>query len=173
MNLVQEKDDISIGSRKATVEVERYRCDSCDEVFYTRDQAMKAQRDAAGLLRLQEGLLAPEEVKHIRQRLVLSQANMERLLGVGPKTVVRWERGTVFQNTATDQLLRIIRDVPEAFVYLAQQRGLEVKSIQSGVGAECAQKIVDMSEWRKSPKTTFKLDTNPVTLTNIKTEAMR
>jgi DNA-binding transcriptional regulator YiaG len=45
-------------------------------------------------------------------------STFERVLRVGPKTVVRWERGTVFQNRATDTLLRMIRDVPAAREYL-------------------------------------------------------
>ena len=54
----------------------------------------------------------------IREGLGLTQQSFEQLLGVGPKTVVRWERGTVFQNRATDSLLRVIRAFPEAARFL-------------------------------------------------------
>jgi len=38
-------------------------------------------------------LLAPEEIRSIRARYGLSQAELERMLGLGAKTVVRWEPG--------------------------------------------------------------------------------
>jgi len=107
-------DVISIAGRKTSVEVEGYRCASCGEVYFTPDQADTAQRLAASVLRKKEGLLAPEDIRAIRKRLGLTQADLERLLGVGPKTVVRWERGTVFQSSSVDRLLRVVAELPEA-----------------------------------------------------------
>lgn len=39
---------------------------------------------------------------------------------------MRWERGTVFQNKATDQLIRALSEVPEVFAFLAQRNGVVV-----------------------------------------------
>lgn len=55
-------------------------------------------RRAADQIRDEEGLLGPHEIRAIRERYRLSQADFERLLGTGPKTVTRWERGTVVQT---------------------------------------------------------------------------
>ena len=44
--------------------------------------------------------------------LGLSQADLEKTLGIGPKTVVRWEKGTVRQSRAADLLLRILAAHP-------------------------------------------------------------
>jgi len=38
---------------------------------------------------------------------------------------VRWERGTVFQNAATDALLRVIDRFPGVVGFLAELHGLE------------------------------------------------
>lgn len=84
------------------------RCRRCREEFYTHEQSLAASRARAGVLRTHEGLLGPEEIRHIRERHGLSQAKLERLLGLGAKTVVRWERGTVRQSRAADLLLRIV-----------------------------------------------------------------
>ena len=51
--------------------------------------------------------------------------------GEKPKTVVRWEKGTVFQNAATDALLRLVRDLPGAAEYLAARRGVALSTIAS------------------------------------------
>ncbi len=146
MRLVRERDEISIGRRSAVVEVERFRCDACEEAFYTPAQALVAQRAAASELRQQEGLLTPEAIRSTREGFGLTQAEMERLIGVGPKTVVRWERGTVFQNRSTDQLLRVIAAVPEAFRFLAVSSGLASKSECRSTKGE---KVVPISDWRK------------------------
>jgi hypothetical protein len=35
------------------------------------------------------------------------------LLGTGPKTVVRWEKGTVFQSATADKLMRLLAAKPD------------------------------------------------------------
>lgn len=119
VTLIREPVTFQFGRRVARVEVERYRCDTCGEAFYSSTQADTAQRAATAELRRQENLLGPEQIKEIRRFLRLTQSQFERLLGVGPKTVVRWERGTVCQNHATDRLLRVIAAVPAAYQFLA------------------------------------------------------
>jgi len=145
--LVHERAELTIGNRRATVEVERYRCDSCAESFFSPEQALAAQRAAAAVLREQEGLLTPNEILAIRTRLDLTQAELERVLGVGPKTVVRWERGTVFQNAATDQLLRLIAAVPAAFTFLAERAGLQVSGSTDAQGS-C--KVYQFKSWKNN-----------------------
>ncbi len=77
----------------------------------------------------------PEEIRGIREEFELSQAAFEQLLGVGAKTVVRWEKGTVFQNKSTDSLLRIVRQFPDAARALAEQNGVELPSAAHWPGA--------------------------------------
>lgn len=110
---------VPVGARGA-IDVSRrlQRCEACGEIHYSAGEAEAVRREANDEVRRREGLLFPEEIKELRTALGLSQVEFERLLRVGPKTVVRWERGTVFQNRATDTLLRTIRDVPAARAYL-------------------------------------------------------
>jgi HTH-type transcriptional regulator / antitoxin MqsA len=121
---VRELIELSIANRKGLVEAERFRCKECGETFFSPEQLDTAQRELARTLREQEGLLAPEQIRALREQHALTQAQLERLLGVGAKTVVRWERGTVFQSTATDRLLRVIGGVPGALRFLAETAGL-------------------------------------------------
>ena len=62
-------------------------CEQCGERFYTQNQAMASSRARAGALREHEGLLTPHQIRALRKRLDLSQAGLERVLGVGAKTV--------------------------------------------------------------------------------------
>lgn len=116
--------EVRIGQRSVNIRQTAPECAECGEVFYTPDAADALQMRAASAIREQEGLLAPSAIRRIREKLALSQAEFERLLGVGPKTVVRWERGTVFQNSATDTLLRVLAAVPQAVAYLSQMKGV-------------------------------------------------
>jgi len=84
------------------------RCTGCGEVFLDVDAGDRLQREAVARLREARGLLTPAQIRDLRTSLDLSQAKFEKLLGTGPKTVVRWEKGTVFQSATADRLMRLL-----------------------------------------------------------------
>jgi HTH-type transcriptional regulator/antitoxin MqsA len=107
------------------------RCGACGEEYYTGAQARASTTRLLALRRAREGLLTPEEIREVRHRLRLSQRALEKILGLGPKTVVRWERGTVLQSKAADDVLRLIDRDESNLRLLAkvrQIRGLKVAS---------------------------------------------
>jgi HTH-type transcriptional regulator / antitoxin MqsA len=72
------------------------------------------QKAAVDQVRDAQGLLRPDEIRALRAALGgISQTRLEHLLGVGAKTVVRWEKGTVFQSATADRLMRLLRAMPE------------------------------------------------------------
>ena len=134
-DLITEVRPISIGRRSVRVPDEFLRCTDCGEEFYLPGQMDQTLRRASEAIRHEENLLLPEEIRVIREGLGLSQADFETLLGVGPKTVVRWEKGTVFQNRATDSLLRLIREDRENARLLARWHGVTLP-MPPAVGAQ-------------------------------------
>jgi HTH-type transcriptional regulator/antitoxin MqsA len=96
-------------------------CSSCGEQFFSPAEVDELQSLAAGAARYERGLLAPDEIRALRRDLGLSQERLERLLGLGPKTIVRWEKGTVFQSVAADRLLRSLRFFPELLELLVEE----------------------------------------------------
>ncbi|MBI2401571.1 MAG: helix-turn-helix domain-containing protein [Gemmatimonadetes bacterium] len=90
------------------------RCQRCATDFYTHDQSLASSRARAGALREHEGLLTPQEIRDIRGQLGYTQAQLEEVLGVGAKTVVRWEKGTVRQSRLADRFLRTLAAYPAA-----------------------------------------------------------
>lgn len=125
-DLVQEQRELKLGRRRALVDHEFYRCPECGEEWYTPEQMDRVQQLAADRIRQEEGLLAPGEIQAIRESLELSQADFEKLLAFGPKTVGRWERGTVFQNQSSDMLMRVVRRFPEVARFLATRHDVEL-----------------------------------------------
>ena len=74
--------------------------------------------DAIAIYRRKHGLLSADEIRAIRERFDLTQADLARLLRLGANTVSRWESGRNVQSAAMDMLLRLIRDVPGSIPYL-------------------------------------------------------
>jgi HTH-type transcriptional regulator/antitoxin MqsA len=100
------------------------RCADCGESYLSGDEMDAVQRAAADIVREREGLLSPEEIRSLRESMGLSQAAFERLIGAGEKTVVRWERGTIFQSKVTDTLMRVLQAVPAARTFLSKKSAL-------------------------------------------------
>jgi len=63
---------------------------------------------------LAEGYLTDEDIKRIRKKLGLTQKAMADKLGVGLKTLARYENLSVRQSKAMDNLLRILDVYPYA-----------------------------------------------------------
>ena len=125
-HLVTGRGKTWVGSRPISFQDEFYKCSNCGEKFYVGTMLDESSRRAAAAVRRADGLLAPDEIRDIRTQYGLTQANLEKLMNSGEKTVVRWERGTVAQNATADTLLRLLRDHPEVVAKLAEQRGVPV-----------------------------------------------
>lgn len=122
--------DVHIGRRTVAVRGEYERCQGeCREFYFAPGEMDSLMVRASSTIRAQDGLLLPSEIKALRHRSGLTQTQLEELLGAGAKTVVRWEKGTVIQNGATDTLLRVLRDVPESLQYLLNERGIIPKVV--------------------------------------------
>ena len=90
------------------VETELFRCDSCGEGFVTPEQMRFHARAVKNEVRRIHGLLPPEKIVAIREKLGLTQTEMEDALGTGPKVVVRWESGKVIQSRGHDNMFRLL-----------------------------------------------------------------
>jgi len=116
--------------------VQLMRCASCASEFYTDDQSLFSSRARADVLRAHQGRLTPTQIRAIRRKYGLSQAALEEHLGAGPKTVVRWERGTVCQNGTADKLLRVLDAMgPGALEIVVPDPSLGFSAVPNFVGA--------------------------------------
>jgi HTH-type transcriptional regulator/antitoxin MqsA len=108
--------------RHETVEVSReaFRCESCEETFLTPAQAHGYACAVKDEVRKKHGLLSPKQIAGIRAKLKLSQRELEEILGIGPKVIVRWESGKVIQGGTQDSLLRLLERKPRVLDNLRQ-----------------------------------------------------
>jgi len=86
------------------------RCESCGESIYSPERWTPRKGPHRTKFAVRTTCRASGRQVD-REQYSLSQTQLEQLLGHRTETVVRWERGTVFQNRSTDMLLRIIRDI--------------------------------------------------------------
>ena len=95
----------------ATVERAFYRCDKCGDERRTVEQRESAEQAAIAAMRGEHSLLAPREIRQLRERLGLTHQQLGELLYGIPRGIVEgWERGRYLQNPQVDALLRSLAD---------------------------------------------------------------
>ncbi|MBV9881333.1 MAG: hypothetical protein JO180_12590 [Gemmatirosa sp.] len=121
----------------AEVERELYRCSKCADEQRTVEQREAAEKTAVERIRAHHVLLAPKEIRHLREAIGLTPAQLGDLLYGTPRGIVEgWERGRYLQNRDTDALLRSLRD-RETLERRAAKAGvvLPVPELLAGVNA--------------------------------------
>jgi HTH-type transcriptional regulator/antitoxin MqsA len=116
-------------------------CNDCGREFYTNAQSMASSRAFAAAERKAQNLLSADEIRTARLRLGITQAEFERRLGVGKKTVARWENGTVSPSRAANGLLWLALRYPHVFDEYARERLGVADSISVFGGATVIAKI--------------------------------
>ena len=106
------------GEDIAVPEAPHLSCPKCHEVVLRFDDARRLRQRALEIYRAKYGLLTADEIRSIRERYGLTQAELARLLRLGGNTMSRWEAGRNVQTGAMDMLLRMIRDLPGSLDYL-------------------------------------------------------
>ena len=110
---------VHVNGEEVTVEgAAHLRCPKCHEVVLRFREAKRLHEDATALYRREHGLLSADDLRAIRDRFGLKQADLARLVRLGANTVSRWESGRNVQTAAMDMLLRLIRDLPGSIEYL-------------------------------------------------------
>lgn len=122
----------------ATVERALFRCDKCGDERRTVEQRESAEGAAVARMRAEHALLAPREIRALRERLGLTPHQLGELLYGIPRGVVDgWERGRYLQNPQVDALLRSLDD-PETLQRRAARAGVALPPPPGSVPAEAA-----------------------------------
>lgn len=122
--LASEHVTIRLSGMSAQVEREFFRCAKCGDEQRTVEQREAAEQTAVTQMRTQHGLLAPREIRQLRESLGLTTQQLGELLYGTPKGVVEgWEKGRYLQNRETDTLLRSLSD----------RETLELRASRAGV----------------------------------------
>lgn len=124
---VEREREFPVHGTTVTVREEVQLCAVCGEEEYSYAQALAAERRAAEIYREQNGFLHPDEIVAMRRRWGVTQTQLETALGLGRKTVARWEGARVLQTRALDNLLRTIDRFPAVLSFLAERQGVTLE----------------------------------------------
>jgi putative zinc finger/helix-turn-helix YgiT family protein len=106
------------GEEITVLESPHLSCAKCRAIVLRFDDARKLRQRALEIYRRKYGLLSAADIRSIRERFGLTQAELARLLRLGANTISRWEAARNVQTASMDVLLRMIRDVPGSLDYL-------------------------------------------------------
>lgn len=124
--MTSEKVMVAGAERSIAYHDEHFKCVECGEIFATYDQAQAREGAyAQAVARASDGFTGAE-IRALRERYGLTQSEFETALGLGKKTLVRWERGTVPPSSAAVGLLWMADRHPDVFAELAGRNGINI-----------------------------------------------
>jgi DNA-binding transcriptional regulator YiaG len=134
--LAVEEVTIRLSGMTARVDRAMYKCDKCGDRQHTVEQREEAEREAILTMRHHHALLTGKEIRHFRESVGLSSAQLGELLHGLPKGIVEgWEKGRYLQSPVVDAMLRSLTDRDER-ERLAVRAGLVLPPIPGDIVPE-------------------------------------
>ena len=94
-------------------------CSNTDEYSESEEMMNENSLKMKDAYRRKVGLLTSKEIKNIRKKYTISQADLAKIIGIGKKTITRYENHQV-QDKAYDRILRKINKDPNWFLELVK-----------------------------------------------------
>lgn len=137
IHLVQKEETYPVKGEATTITATVCVCSSCGEEIMSLDHDDENLRKAYAKYRSAHGLLQPEEIKAIREQYGISQVAFARIIGVGDKTVARYENGSL-QDEAINNLILLARNPKNFAALLDKNESLitrdEAKRLRENIG---------------------------------------
>ena len=105
-----------------TFDLPGWYCDECEESIHTGKDMKVSDRRLNRLKALNEGLLLPENIRRIRQKLRLSQEAAGLLIGGGPRAFQKYESGDLLPSRAISSALVLLDHDPDAIAVLKKRQ---------------------------------------------------
>jgi HTH-type transcriptional regulator / antitoxin MqsA len=106
-----------------TFEMPGWYCDASGESIHSGADLKVSDRMLNRLKARVEGLLEPEEMRRIRKKLKLTQAQAGELIGGGPRAFQKYETGDLLPSRAISSALALLDHDPSALNVLKLRRG--------------------------------------------------
>nr|WP_294506432.1 type II toxin-antitoxin system MqsA family antitoxin [uncultured Rhodopila sp.] len=101
-----------------TFDMPGWYCDTSEESIHSGQDMKVSDRMLNRLKARAEGLLEPEEIRRIRKRLGLTQADAGVLIGGGPRAFQKYETGDLLPSRAISSALMLLDHDPGALAVL-------------------------------------------------------
>jgi putative zinc finger/helix-turn-helix YgiT family protein len=115
---------LRVNGEEITVPSTRHlRCPKCDEVVLRFEDSRRLSTDAIAIYSKKHHLLSADEIRSLRERFGLKQADLAGLLRLGANTISRWESGrnvqTALMDVADEDEARGLAGLRRAFAHSA------------------------------------------------------
>ncbi len=121
-----QNEDVNVKGTIVNVPVTLCYCSECGNEIEVEDIAVANQVAAFEAYKKAAGLLSGVEIRAMRERYGVSASCLSRLLGLGEKTITRYENGAI-QDKSIDTSLRLVSE-PDSFIrLLSMNEGLITK----------------------------------------------
>jgi len=105
-------------SHSITIKQPGYWCDECKEGVVGGEDRKETQKELQTFRSRIDGILPPDDIKHIREKLKLTQQKACDIFGGGVNAFSRYERGETPIPTPLSQLLRLLNAHPDLLAEL-------------------------------------------------------
>lgn len=144
LTLQCEKNPVEYKGVSALLDSHYATCDACGSEQADAAQTRDNKRLMVAFKKRVDGLLTGAEVRALRDRLRLSQADAARIFGGGPVAFSKYESDDVAQSEAMDKLLRLADELPAAREHLARRAGVKQ--------ARTTEEWKNAENWRVEPE---------------------
>ncbi|MBQ9932660.1 MAG: type II toxin-antitoxin system MqsA family antitoxin [Ruminiclostridium sp.] len=108
-----------VKGEEVTIDASVMFCKCCGNDIWDDELDARNLRVAFDVYRYKHKLLMPAEIREIRERYGLSQVAFAKVLGLGDKTITRYENGSI-ADTAQNNLIELVRQ-PTNFKMLLEK----------------------------------------------------
>jgi len=113
---------LSYKGESITIAMPGWYGDEPDEGIFTAEDMKISDRALNRLKARSEGLLEPEEIKRIRKKLKLTQAEAGEVIGGGSRAFQKYEAGDLLPSRAISSALVLLDRDPTAIAALAERQ---------------------------------------------------
>lgn len=110
--------------QQGTVTLLFAKCDTCGSEITRETEGRANKRAVIAFRKAIDGLLTGAEIRAIREKYGVTQAQAARLFGGGPVAFSKYENDDVAHAESMDNLLRLVRRREDTFRELVEEKGM-------------------------------------------------
>lgn len=124
--VVERLETLNVRGQEITLKVKMRVCKECGEPLVDDELDDISLKQFYDEYRRLNNLLFPNDIKKIREKYNMSQTEFAKLLGMGEKTIARYENGAI-QERVHDNLIRVVNN-PNVFADLMERNSNYIES---------------------------------------------
>ena len=139
-HVVTKKEEHEVKGVKITIDAEVRICNQCGEEMFDRELDGNTLDRVYEIYRKRAGLLSIEKMKSVREKYGLSQTAFAKVLGLGEKTIARYETGSI-PDEAPNNLV-FLCDKPTTFKVLLEKNREKISEDEYQKASRCVNRLV-------------------------------